>query len=122
MSSSVDYDFQALTPSSFRCVLSFPVHHRVINTVFQMARAQLLKKHNIGVSGDIDSVSEIPIPPQYLNLMRTAASQLFKKVKAEVKKDRIFVLRDDVTAARFKRMDQDIWVVSLVVEGDYVEK
>lgn len=122
MQEQVVYDFKAETPDRYVLLFEMESKAAVVNMVFAKSKAALREKQGINVEGKPEDVTQFDVPPQYLNVIRTFLHRFVRKVEREVKADKIRLLNDRVTHARFMRQNNGNWQIVVTVKGNYVDE
>lgn len=118
-----DWDFKATSHTRFELMIQMLAHNRLLVRLLGEAKKKLKKKKGMKVDDTgLDKINRFDIPPQYLRLVATTLSKTARKIEKEVKKDGIEVLKARPAKAWFQRVKGEHWVVTVVYEGDYVDK
>lgn len=120
-----DYEFNLKNRTDYVIMLSYPTTSKLINTIFNKAKAKLAKKKGIDVT-QIDNATgelkEIEVPTYYHNIINNFIKKTYKDISRQVGTDGIVLLNENVTACKFKKQTEQIWLISIKIEGCYDDR
>lgn len=119
----IDYRFRVTGISDYEMTFLIPIRSKIFKKVYIKSLERLKKKLDKEIEGDIDLIKEFDIDEKFFNLVKTSIRSQIKQVKREVKKDKIIVLNEKVTKAKYIRnQDNDDWICKIVIGGQYADK
>jgi hypothetical protein len=120
---NLKYDFELVSSSDYKCVLSYWSKDSFLMSIFNLAKDKLARKEGLDVnSKGISDVNSFDVDSRFFNYLRTCISKHIKKIYLLVGRDKIVLLNDRVTSARFKRDKNKDWMIYITFEGQYIDK
>jgi 6-pyruvoyl-tetrahydropterin synthase len=116
-----DYDFELLTDTDFKLVLTIYTQARIMNYVFNQSRDKL-KKKGVNVKGAPETINEFEVPEQYFKPLKVACRKLLKTVAGITEKDKIIILNHyDVVKVVYKKV-LNKWHCIITIRGLYKDE
>lgn len=120
-SNILDYHFRAINPTDFEIDLVYHAENKLMVHVYNKSRSKLLRKKNVMVAGNPDVIAGFDVPPEYINMLKTAIRPNVASIRKEVKQDGIEIMEWNVSDAKFKRVKEE-WNICITVSGVYADK
>lgn len=112
-----------MSHSRFELTIQMLAHNRLLVRLLGEAKRKLERKEGVVVDdSSLDRVARFDLPRKYLRLVATVLSKTARKIEKEVKRDGLEVIKARPVRAWFERVQGEAWVVTVVYEGDYVDK
>lgn len=118
------YDFEVTSEDKFKLELELRANGQLVDLVFKKSRAALIKKLRLqNPDFKISDLNKIDIDSRFLKSVKIGINSTLKKIYAEVKKDRIQVMHDDIIKAYFvKKPKRTFWYIYINLNGVYNDK
>lgn len=118
----IEYKFKLTSIDDYELRLKLNAKGGVFDTILGKASSELAKK-GVSVDGDpslVDSF-DVPADSRYFNIIRTALNKPLKKIRKQIKSQKVEMLNEKVSTCRFSRVG-DYWRINILVVGAYADK
>jgi len=117
-----DHEIDCINPTDFELLLTLHVKKGLLEMIFNKTRSRILRKKNMEVKGNPDSIDNFDVPVNYYKILKLQCKKLIKIVSIGYKKDGIELLNYDVTGARFIKNKSSNWNIKIRFKGVYTDK
>lgn len=126
MTAKAKFRFECVNESDYKMTIIYETSSNMFKNMFLKAQKKLSDKEGLNVEGNIDIIESFEIPEQHkaqmLPILKHATRKQVKQVAKEVGEDGVVLLNNEVKNAIYKRVDNDLWEIEVIVVGQYVIK
>lgn len=122
-----DYEIETINPVDYKLTLTLPAKDRLLTKLFLRSKVALMRKRGVNVEGDASKIknfrfSQLALPQQYYNLVKTAITKIYNKLFKEFKEDGIELISNHIKDVQFIRQPSRDWKVKIEINGTYADK
>jgi len=120
----IDWKFKVYSISDYLLNVDMDTKNQLIKFIFGKTVTKLKRTKNIRVdSTKFDKIDFFRVEPQYYNLLATFLKPVVRNCNKTIRsKHGIEILNAKTKDAWFKKIDEDVWHIKIVLTGQYAKK
>lgn len=121
MNRKIEYNFECINPSDYKVTFTMATTSKLMRTLLDKTKKRL-KKKGVNITDDLENMTMFEVDKRFYRLLYTVVQPLIKRVRKEVRPDRIEMLTNYIHGGRFIKNPGGSWFIAIEVLGQYVKK